>query len=660
MQRVDLEQWRAREVARLLALVEAERRYYQEMVAEVPVGLAVLDEEMSFLSANRAFRKTFALSADGLSRARLSDLFPGDEVTDMIQDVLDTAAPKRNVTVQYVTGEGVSPLCMTIQPFRGWSDDRASEVLLLVEPVRQSGEAEKPAVEEEEEPSVADELLENLEAIVWERDARTLNFTYVGGRTERVLGFPVENWLESANFHTSRIHAEDREWVAAFYKSTLRSAESRNCEYRALAADGRTVWLRDIIRVVRDDRGNAVKLSGITVDINTQKLRSEQSQQAEKMAALSRLAAKVTHDCNNLLMILSGYSEELLVNLPEGHPARGDVEEILAATDRLSKITNELLAFTRRPMLSPKVFDVNFLLENLEPRIREELGPEIQLETVTERSVGHVNADWDQISDALLTLTRHGREAMAEGGRLVIETSNVEISGGSVHDQSALAPGPYVAIKVGDTGPRLDEETKNRLFEPFFSNRRTGRGLPAIYTVIKNSGGDIQVADSPAGGAEFVIYLPRVEEPKREAAPSTALQPAARPAARPMETILVVEDEAGIRALMRKILHKQGYTILEAANGEDAMQVAADYHGRIHLLLSDIVMPGMNGRELADQLREVRTDMKVLFVSGYSDEDLNSYGPLPEGSAFLQKPFSLAALLEKTRGVLDSANGDLR
>ncbi len=650
MRRVELEQWRDREVARLLALLEAERRYYQEIVAVAPVGLAVVDSDLSFLSANRSFQKTFGLPRERLSKFRLQDLFPGEEVADEVRRVLETAAPRSNILTQHVSKEGVRPLRLSVQPFRGWNEEAASEVLLLVEDLAPS-EREAPP---KEQLRLADELLENIDAIVWERDAATLRFTYIGGRVMEMLGYPGRRWIEEPDFHAARIHPEDREWVTAFYRAAIATAGSRNCDYRAVASDGRIVWLRDVVRVVRDAQGSPKKLSGITVDIGAEKLRHEQLAQAEKMAALGRLAGKVTHECSNLLMILSGYSEELLENLPPGHPARGDVEEILAATDRLSKITNELLAFTRRPALSPKTFSLKLLLESIEPAMREELGPGIELEVRPVSEAGHVNADWDQLRDSILTVVRHARDAMGEGGRLLLEAGRVEVAAGTPQPDGVLKPGEYLTIAISDSGPRLDEETRARLFEPFFSNHRSGRGLASVYNVITASGGNILVSDSQIGGAKFTIFLPRAEAPRPAAAPSAGREAPAIER-KPMETVLVVEDEGGIRALMRKILQRQGYTVLEASHGEEAMEVAGRHEGRIHLLLTDMVMPQMNGRELAERLTKARPDMKVLFISGYSDEELAYRGSLPKDAAFLQKPFSLAALLEKTRALLNGS-----
>ncbi len=645
MKRVDVEQWRAREVSRLLALVEAERRYYQEIIASMPVGVAILSKEPAFLSANRAFRDVFGLSSRALAQTRLAHLFPAGELGNRIQEVLESGVAQRDVIVNYVAAGGPKPLRISIQPFYGWDEENNSEALLIVQDLEA-----KPSGEESPVESHAGPLLETLEAVVWERDPATLDFTYVGGRATELLGFPPADWTATPDFYEARIHPHDRDWVVAFYRATVSASAPRSCEYRALTREGHTVWLRDVIRVTRREDGAAERLSGITVNISTEKLRDEQIIQAEKMAALGRLAGRVTHDCNNLLMILSGYSEELLDSLPNGHPARDSVEEILSATDRLAGLTTELLQFTRRPSLSPRVFNLNALLENVEPGLRRELGENIGLTLDLAPDLRPVKADWDQTADVILTLGRDARQAMPDGGQLHIRTANVEILDGSPQACETLSPGHYAAVSLADTGPTLDEDTQRRLFEPFFSSGRSGENLASVYTIVRNSGGDIRVTSGAAGGACFTIYLPVAELRKAPAAPPVAPP---EPPARPAATVLLAEDEEGIRALVRKILQKQGYQVLEAASGEEALSIAANHPETIDILLTDVVMPGINGGELASRLQSARPELKVLFMSGYTGDDLATFGPLPDGAEFLQKPFSLAVLLERIRAMLD-------
>jgi CheY-like chemotaxis protein len=278
------------------------------------------------------------------------------------------------------------------------------------------------------------------------------------------------------------------------------------------------------------------------------------------------------------------------------------------------------------------------------------MGSSATLELLPEPGLGNINADWDQIGDALLTLVRTCSGSIPADGRLTIETKNVELADGSPHAGESLRPGRYVSLAIIHYGPGFDEETRTRLFEPFFASSRIGVDLASVYTLIRNSGGDIRVSNGATGGIRFTIYLPAVEEP---ATTTPRAAEAVGESAPVQETVLVAEDEAGIRALVRKILNKQGYKVLEASNGQEALRVAASHPEPIHLLLTDVVMPGMNGRELFEQLSATRPNLKVLFISGYTGDDLTDKGSLPQGGEFLQKPFSLAVLIEKTRITLD-------
>jgi len=662
MERADLQQWRGREVARLLALVEAERRYYQEIVASVPVGLGVLAEDLTLLSANRTFRTVLDLPRGGLGRVRLADIFPDESVARRVSEVLESSNPQHDILVEAAVRGGSKPIRLAIQPFRGWDEEAVAEALLLVQDVVEAApppeERDRGTAEKEPAQDPAAELAESLDAILWERDAGTVEFTRVSGRPEAVLGFQARQLLADPHLFLERVHPGDRKWVETFYRNAAAASSSRSCEYRAVHAGGELVWLRDVVRARTKSQGAPHRLTGLTVDGSAQRKLGEQTAQTEKMAALSRLAGKLTHDCNNLLMIMSGYGEQVLSSLPAGHTAREDVEEILAASQRLSKVTSELLNFTRRPLLLPKVIDLNAVVEELEETLRRAAGDGVEVVLDRDPGLARVSADPEAIANSILRLIECSRDAMPGGGRITIRTANTEVRAGGPRPSGAAISGAYATISVSDTGPALDDETRTRLFEPFYSGPRAGPALPGVYSVVKNSGGDIAVSSGTEAGLVVTICLPAAEAPA--GAPGTEVSAASTvlpvPEPRRMETVLVVDDEAGIRALMRKILQKQGYDVLEASHGEEALHLAAQHAAPIHLLLTDVVMPRMGGRELADHLRSARPDLKVLFVSGYSDEDISQHGPLPPDAAFLQKPFSLAALIEKTQTLLSGVD----
>lgn len=629
----DHEQWRAREVARLLALVEAERRYYQDILASVPAGLAVVGGDFSLLSANRAFRVLFTLRDSPLSRVRLGDLFRGEEVRQLIATAARGAVPEASLTAVAVSGKR---LRVWARPLRGWSDE--AEVLLLVQ---EAAEGELgPRLVEGAAP-VAD-WLEKLGAVVWERDAASFGVTAVFGAAEAVLGYRASEWLAAPDLHLQRVHPEDRATLEEAYRSAASGQVPRPCDYRAITADGRTVWLRDVVAGADEGAQGFAKLRGLTIDITELKEHEAEWAQAEKMAALGRLAAKVSQETGNLLPALSGSGEQLRRLLPSDHPARREAEEIASAIQRLGRIQRELQSFGRPPSLRPRLFEVNALVEGLAQQWRRQAGEAVELLLRLDADTGRVHADAEALSGILTTLVEQARAAMPEGGRIEVATARIE----------RKPAGAFASITITDSGPDLDEETRSRLFEPFFSSGRFPQGLAAAYSIVRASGGEISVRRAPRGGACFTILLPQVD--LAEVVNTTHAPPAA--ARRGGETVLVVEDEPGIRALMRKILQKQGYEVLEARNGEEALALAEQRRGPIHLLLADVEMPEMSGYELAVRLKLLRPEMKLLFVSGLPAEQLERFGQPPAHSSFLRKPFSLAALLDKARSVLDETD----
>ena len=633
----DFEQWRAREVARLLALVEGERRYYQDILASVPAGLAVVGADLSLVSANRTFRALFELRDTPLSVIRLRDLFASDEVGQAIAAALGQWAPATSLSAMSTSGKRLD---LRIQPLHGWSDE--TEVLVLVQ------EAAEPegGLRVAESTSPVFQWLEDLGAIVWERDAASMQFAAVHGAAEAVLGYEASHWLSTPDFQLRRAHPEDRPWVEEFYRRVAAGESLRACEYRALAADGRTVWLRDVVSAVRGEADARAKLRGITVDITEPKLRGEQRLRSEKMAALGRLAARVSQDSNNLLLVIAGYAEELRNALPPDHPARHDAGEIVAATQRLSRIQRELHTSGRPPVLRPKVFEVNALMQSLAQEWRRQMGETTQLVLSLDPQAGSVKGDAEALAGVLKTLVEAARAAMPGGGQIEVATSRVQVRPVSPRDAS----GAFATVTIRDSGPDLDEEARSRLFEPFYSCGRFPQGLAGVYSAVRGSGGDISVSAAPRGGVCFTLSLPQVDVAEVVSAGPPEPRETWRKGG---ETVLVVEDEGGIRALMRKILQKQGYEVLEARNGEEALGLAEEHAAPIHLLLTDIEMPEMSGYELANRLKALRPEMKILFVSTAGEEELTHFGRPPAHSAFLQKPFSLAALLDKARSVLE-------
>ncbi len=702
MERADYEHWSAREVARLLALVESGRRYYQEIVAVAPTGLLVVSSDLSVVMANRCFREIFGLRGQDLSRRTVEEVLPIEGFRKRLTDVFSSRQGQQGLMVETAPAEeGARTLRVDLSLFESSEEDRESEVLVFVQDV--TPYARPTAV-------VRHTPIPDIPAVLWEADTETSQFTFVSPAAESLFGYPPDRWLSEPGFWPERIHPEDRAWMLDVYRMAAAEGRDRRCEYRGVTADGGVVWLREMIHPIRDEDGRVRKLAGVTFDNSEHRHIQEQALEAAKMEALTRMASRVGHDFNNLLMIIGGYGEELVSGLPPDDPLRAEVEEILAATDRVSRLTNQLLSFSRRVPARSQTIDLPRLLSDLAQKLRAALPDNIKLETVLSTEGLQIEADPSLIEQAISDLAGFARNSMPEGGSLTIEAATATIAEHGVAGPS-LSPGDYAVVVISDTGAGVDAEARNRLFEPFAGARQFGKepglGLANTYRIVRHAGGDIAVISEPGRGTTIRVYLPRVaqksekkqseevtaqatEDAGVESLPAPAVQePVARveaapslvePATRvpaeqakpekvpppveavPMpvpaamhETVLVVEDEEGVRALMQKILRRQGYTVIEAANGAEALDLVKTYEKTIHVLVTDVVMPQMGGRALAEQLKGVRPNIKVLYVSGFTDDAVIQSGLLPPGTAFLQKPFTLSSLLGKVRDVLSGS-----
>jgi len=364
----------------------------------------------------------------------------------------------------------------------------------------------------------------------------------------------------------------------------------------------------------------------------------EQLRQAQKMEAVGRLAGGIAHDFNNLLTVITSYGDLLLEDLAPDDSRRDDVDQIRKAAEGAAALTRQLLAFSRQQVLEPKVLDLRVILAGTEKLLRRLIGADVHLATALAPDLGAVKADPGQLEQIIINLAVNARDAMPGGGRLTIEAANMVVE---------ARPGRYVMLAVSDTGVGMDEQTKARIFEPFFttkeSGKGTGLGLATVYGIVKQAGGFITVDSEPGRGTSFKVYLPRVDEP---VAPAIA-RPALAEPGRGTETVLVAEDAPAVRLVTRQVLERYGYTVLEAPTGDIALRLAAKHHGPIHLLLTDVVMPGLSGRQLAGQLSSLRSEMRLLYVSGYADT-------VEPGVTYLQKPFAPEALARRVRDVLDA------
>jgi two-component system, cell cycle sensor histidine kinase and response regulator CckA len=376
------------------------------------------------------------------------------------------------------------------------------------------------------------------------------------------------------------------------------------------------------------------------------------------MEAVGRLAGGVAHDFNNLLTAISGYCDLLLHRLPEYSTLRRDVDEIRRAGDRAASLTQQLLAFSRRQVLQPKVLDLNAVVTNMTQMLRRLIGEDIELSMSLCPDLGHVRADPGQIEQVIVNLAVNARDALPSGGRITVSTANVDILPRDASAHPDIRPGPHVLLSMEDTGLGMNQEVRSHLFEPFFTTKEkgkgTGLGLATVYGIVSQSGGHIRVESAPGRGSAFRIFLPRMDAPGDGA--RHAPEPDGTRIPSPgTETVLLVEDEEVVRLLAREILRMNGYTVLEARDGREALLLSEAHPGPIHLMLTDVVMPKMSGRELAERLVPKRPGTRVLYMSGYTDDAIVRHGVLEDGIAFLQKPFTARTLALKVRDVLDSA-----
>jgi len=442
--------------------------------------------------------------------------------------------------------------------------------------------------------------------------------------------------------------------ITAAVQAAIERGTPYDLELELITATGRRIWVRATSSVTRDDQGRTTKLTGAFQDITEHKRLEAQLRQAQKMEAVGQLAGGIAHDFNNLLTAIRGYAELAGRGLDDDDRRRGDLEAVVANADRAAALTRQLLAFSRRQVLQPEVLEPAAIVEGIVPMLRRLLGEHVELTTHAASGPGRVKVDPSQLEQVLVNLAINARDAMPDGGKLTIETANVELGQDYVATHPEVSAGPHVLLAVSDTGHGMDAETQAHIFEPFFTTKEvgkgTGMGLATVYGIVKQSGGSIHLYSEPGRGTTFKIYLPRVVDEPTAAVAATR---AARPAFAGTETILLVEDNAAVRGFARRALAEHGYTVLEAAGGAEALAIGAAHPGPVGLLVTDVVMPGLQGHQLAEQLAAARPELRVLYVSGFTENSVIHHGVPDHGVAFLPKPFSAEELCTAVRRVLD-------
>jgi len=465
----------------------------------------------------------------------------------------------------------------------------------------------------------------------------------------RMLGYDTPEELVGQTI-IDLIHPDDRAAASERVRTRIQHGElAIPREERFLRRDGTPILVE--VAGAPFSLGGKPAVLVVVRDITERRRLEEQLRQAQKMEAIGRLAGGIAHDFNNLLTAINGYADLLLNTLNANDPARHEVEAILKAGRRAARLTQQLLAFSRKQVLEMRVLNPSTLLDDLARMLRRIIGEDIELVVVPDPNAGNVRVDPAQMEQVIVNLAVNARDAMPQGGRLTLEVTNVELDSSYTQEHAEVLPGPYVCLTVTDTGTGISPQIRSHLFEPFFTTKEsgTGLGLATIYGIVKQLEGHIEVYSEVGRGTSFKIYLPRVDEPAATIESSSS--PVAWP--RGTETLLVVEDNDMVRNLAVRILIAQGYEVLEAARADAALQMAQRYKGRIHLLLTDVVMPQISGRALMKQMRQLRPEMRVLYMSGYTDNVIAQHGVLEPGTPFIQKPFTPQALTQKVRTVLD-------
>ena len=623
--------------------LQNEKAFTESIIDSLPDTFYVIDSRGRYLRWNKNAEKVLGYSREEVATLDPLAYVPEDErplAASKMQEAL--AKGRATVDIDLLTKDGRKiPYILTAT--RAVIGDRVYLVGIGVDITeRRQVEAEKArlvtAIEQSAEAVVITDTHGDIE--------------YVNPAFTRITGYSREEVL-GQNPRMLKSTKQEPEFYHQLW-TTILKGEIWHGELINRRKDGKLYTEELNIAPVRGAHGEITHFIATKQDVTERKRLEVQFRQAQKMEAVGRLAGGVAHDFNNLLTLINGYSEMVLEGRDSSDPLRGPLEEIRKAGDRAASLTRQLLAFSRQQVLAPRVLDLNALVAEVEKMLRRLIGEDVDLALVRAPALGRVKADPGQIDQILMNLAVNARDAMPQGGKLVIETANVELDEAYADRHSVVTPGRYVMLAVSDTGIGMNAETQSHIFEPFFTTKEkgkgTGLGLAMVYGIVKQSGGYIWVYSEPGRGTTFKIYLPQVEE----AAESVRASEAPRRPIAGAETILLVEDEEAVRALAARILQDLGYKVLESTSPEDALQIGERLKEPIHLLLTDVVLPRMSGRKIAEHLAFLRPDIKVLYMSGYTDDTVFRNGVLETGTAFLQKPFTPTGLARKTREVLDA------
>jgi PAS domain S-box-containing protein len=630
-------------MARLVAILEATTDF-----------VAMTDAKGAVLYVNRAGRRLVGLAeTENISGTHIADFHPPWAARVIMHDAIP-----RSINESVWRGE------TALLNYDG-HEIPVSQVVLAHKNANGSVDFLSTIARDMTESKRAEEVRARLATAV-EQAAESIIITdcdgiiqYVNPAFEKITGYSRAEVIDQ----NPRLLKSGRQ-DAAFYQQmweTIRRGEVWIGQLTNKKKDGSLYDVDATISPVRDGDGKIINFVSASRDVTHERKIEEQLRQSQKMQAVGRLAGGVAHDFNNILTVIMGYCTMLLrESAIAGGPARKNVEEIQKGAERAVNLTRQLLAFSRKQVLQPKVLDLNAVLMGTDRMLRRLIGEDIELRIACAQKLGAVKADQGQIEQVVMNLVVNARDAMPRGGKITIETADATLHQKEITPHGAIDPGHYVTITVTDNGVGMSEEIKAHLFEPFFTTKGTegtGLGLATCYGIVKQTGGYIQVFSEQGRGTSVIIYLPVTSENTK----GQGARPDSSVTKKGNETLLIVEDESALRELTACVLREAGYTVLEACDGRDGLRVAGeDLSRRIDLVVTDVIMPRMSGKEMADKLKSVRPHTKVLFISGYTDDALNQHGVLSPDIAFLEKPFTPARLAFKVREVLDQAgpNGD--
>jgi PAS domain S-box-containing protein len=475
-------------------------------------------------------------------------------------------------------------------------------------------------------------------------------------KIEKITGYSKEDFNSRRVTWLDLMFPEDIQQAKKRFAEALQTDRFCVNEYRLRKKTGEVCWVQVRNQIINDPTAHTDYISGVFFDITDRKLLEDQLAQAQKMEAVGLLAGGIAHDFNNLLSAIMGYSEIMMFDLENDGPLLQCAEEIMKAADQGASLTNKLLAFSRKQILQPRLIDFNIIVTDMDKMLRRLLGEDLDLVTHCTEKLGLVQADPGQIEQILMNLAVNSRDAMPQGGKLTIETANIYLDENYAQSHAEVIPGPYVMLAVTDNGAGMDAERLSHIFEPFFTTKEkgkgTGLGLAMVYGIVKQSGGHIWVYSEPGQGTTFKVYFPQAGEGLAPVSPRTPREPLKPDNGR--ETILLVEDDAALKGMIARALKKYGYEVWEAANGNEALTICEKQKAPIHLLLTDVVMPQMGGKELAERVALLRPGIKVLYMSGYTTNAIVHHGVLDADINFMQKPVKILSLIQKVREVLET------